>query len=502
MEKIIAFILCIIMLSIPGWQGTEQPGVEEGFLTPEDAILAFLDGLRGQDLDQALSVLPWEKFAAGAHFEKIILSNSYYTPESWPAFPGKSELLSDINAAFLLCQKTEELCSFLEALTYPLDSPEIYDKGVSTLRTGTVKTPEEAEALLASFDLTRLEALSGMDNIRVLRPDDATDGKYSAYKRLEAMKERFRVRSGANEVCERAVYFTIGTKEYVFAPVLGRYGRSWYIVSLSGLLATQLGITGASGPIRLVGNAVPPSASTGGNGKSTAPLLPWEEIGGETPEEAASLYLEGLRTGDLSAVMGAFAWSTMRQHSSLKEAALKTGYYAGKTSWPVFPDENVMLNQLDLAMLAKNRLNRLTMALADYLTDGSIYADSRWVMQRRLPVRDEEEAKAVTALFDESRMQLLSTLGNIRMASPNDIVPGYASESIQSAKERYRMQYGADELTEILCTFTIGEEEFVIMPQLLRYGDRWYISTMNSILSIVCNVPLQNCALCKLSAVK
>ena len=55
---------------------------------------------------------------------------------------------------------------------------------------------------------------------------------------------------------------------------------------------------------------------------------------------------------------------------------------------------------------------------------------------------------------------------------------------------------------EILFTTTIGEEEFVIMPQLLRYGDRWYISTMNSILSIVCNVPLQNCALCKLSAVK
>ncbi len=34
---------------------------------------------------------------------------------------------------------------------------------------------------------------------------------------------------------------------------------------------------------------------------------------------------------------------------------------------------------------------------------------------------------------------------------------------------------------------------------LLRYGDRWYISTLNSISAIICNVPLTNCALCKLS---
>lgn len=140
--------------------------------------------------------------------------------------------------------------------------------------------------------------------------------------------------------------------------------------------------------------------------------------------------------------------------------------------------------------------------MRSYLTDGSIYADSRWIMQNRLPVRNEEEADAVAAMFDENRMQLLGTLGNIRMASPYDIVPAYASENIQEIKERYRMQYGADELKEIICVFTVGGEEYVIMPQLLRYGDRWYISTLNSILSIVCDIPLQNCALCKLSAVK
>jgi hypothetical protein len=41
----------------------------------------------------------------------------------------------------------------------------------------------------------------------------------------------------------------------------------------------------------------------------------------------------------------------------------------------------------------------------------------------------------------------------------------------------------------------------VIMPQLLRYGDRWYISSMNSISAMICGLPLTNCALCRLSDV-
>jgi hypothetical protein len=47
--------------------------------------------------------------------------------------------------------------------------------------------------------------------------------------------------------------------------------------------------------------------------------------------------------------------------------------------------------------------------------------------------------------------------------------------------------------------FTLGGEEYVTMPQVLRYGDRWYISTMNSVAAMLCGVSSTNCAFFKLS---
>ena len=212
--------------------------------------------------------------------------------------------------------------------------------------------------------------------------------------------------------------------------------------------------------------------------------------------------MEGLRNGDLAAVMSAFAWDTMRKHTTLASAAQLNSYYSGTNAWPVFPEGSELLEQLDLAELAKQRLNRLALSLADFLTDGAVFKDQQWVIQRKLPVRSEEETDAVYALFDETRLEQLGELGNIRFLPPSDHVPGFTQENAQKAAERYRVLYGADELSDVIAVFTLGGEEYVIMPQLLRYGDRWYISTLNSILSIVCDIPLQNCALCKLSAVK
>jgi hypothetical protein len=500
MKQLIVWLLCIVLL--PLCSVDKQP-VEDGFSTPEEAVVAFLEGLRDQDFSKAMSAIRTEESGAGGRFRDIILGYSFYTPERWPALPGNTKLEEDINTALLSIQNADDLCLFFAALTYP-NSSSWRNNGMSSssLRTGTVKTEEEAAALLSSFDLSRVDDLAGMSDIRVIKPDEATNGTYSSYKRLATTLDRLRIRFGADGICERAAYFTIDGKEYVFAPVLGRYGSSWYIISFYGHLAGKLDIIGATGSFRLVGDGVERASAADSTAKDATPLLAWEEVGGATPEEAAALYLEGLRDGDLGKIMSAFAWDTMREHTSLTTVALTNGYYSGTNNWPVFPEGNALLKQLDLAELAKQRLSRLTLSLADFLTEGAIFEDQQWVKQRRLFVRSEEEADAVLALFDETRTEQLDGLSNIRFFQPSDYVPGFTTEKIQKAEERYRVLYGADELADVIAVFTIGGEEYVIMPQLLRYGDRWYINTMNSVTAIICNMPLTNCALCKLSALQ
>jgi hypothetical protein len=72
-------------------------------------------------------------------------------------------------------------------------------------------------------------------------------------------------------------------------------------------------------------------------------------------------------------------------------------------------------------------------------------------------------------------------------------------ERIQKAEESYRVLYGADELADVIAVFTLGGEEYVTMPQVMRYGDRWYISTMNSVAAMLCGVSSTNCTFFKLS---
>ena len=466
-------------------------------------MLAFLEGIRNQDLNQALYAFPWKHSDVGKRFREIILADSSYTPEKWPAFPGNKGLMNDLDTLQLFCQNADAVCLFLEAFTYPdIGTPQSGVMPASGLRRGPVRTQQDADALIASFDLTRLDALSGMNNIRILTPDEATDGAYSANRRLKDVLKTLRTRYDADEICERAAYFSAGGQEYVFAPVLARYKKAWYIVSLSGQLAGKLQISGSTGCIRLIGDAAESAPGEAAQTQEASLLLPWQETGGETPEAAVSLYLDGLRRGDLNAVMSAFGWDTVARHTDLSVYCLETAYYSGSNAWPVFPAGNSLLEQADSAMLVKLRLNRLVYSLADYYTDGAIFDSADWARQGGLPVRSKEDAKAVLGLFDEDRAKRLGALSDISFVSPQEFGQGYNSEALRQNTERYRAAYGADELTELIAVFDIGGEKYVIMPQLLRYGERWYIGNMSSIAAAVFELPLAKCALCRLAEVK
>ena len=78
------------------------------------------------------------------------------------------------------------------------------------------------------------------------------------------------------------------------------------------------------------------------------------------------------------------------------------------------------------------------------------------------------------------------------------IAPEYAaSEDIRNTLEKYCVLYGADELTNIAAHFTIDGEEYLVAPQLVRYGDCWYIVSMEGVLSAMMGISPEDIWLCK-----
>ena len=139
MKRLIALMICVALLGLSAVAETGMLGKGKGFLTPDGAISAYLEGLRNQDIEQMMSVFPWEHFDVSDRFRDVILGNSSYTPESWPVFPGSTNLERDINAALLYCQAADDLCRFFAILTYPdRDSFIQNNLPVSMLRTAPV----------------------------------------------------------------------------------------------------------------------------------------------------------------------------------------------------------------------------------------------------------------------------------------------------------------------------------------------------------------------------
>ena len=498
MKRLIALFLCMVLMTAYALGEAAAPWSSPGFSTPEEAVTAFLSGLRSQDLNKALSAFAWEQCSVGDRFREILLSSSAYRYEGWPAFPGNAGLLSDIDNGLLLCRRVNVLSLSFAKMTFPEDTQKGEDRPVHLLRSGYIKTEEEADALLASFDLSLLDRLAGMDHIRVLSPEEATEGRYSNSKGVNKALERSRILYGAEEICERAACFTLGGQEYICAPMLGRYGQSWYVVDLFGPLSSYFDLYGDEEAFHLLEEAADAGTVSADLTPSADLALPWQETGGSTQEEAVNLYLSGLIENSLNTMMEAFAWESLARHSTLRGMALGRSYYQGAANWPVFPDGSPLLEQIDMGMMVKWRLEGLRNTMVNYATGGAIYDSQEWQTRFALTVHSDEDAYRVASLFDQDCMDRLSTLDDIRFVAPEVIAPEYAaSEDIRNTLEKYRVMYGADELSNIVALFTVDGEEYLVAPQLVRYGDRWYIVDMQGVLSAVMNISPEDIWLCK-----
>lgn len=464
---------------------------QNGYQKPEEAILCFFAGLQEQDLGIILGAFPRETENKTTLRNAMLKIGAYYDG-MWPSFPNDDGILSAINDMLLLGERTELISNVMLLYTYPDKSTET---SYMHLRVSSIKTAEDADALLSTFDLDRLTELSGITNIRILSADEATGGSYSARKQTQKSLDGMRSMYGADEVKEMAVYFSLDGYEYVMAPTLGKYGDRWYMITLYGSMCNMLGIEiDGSGIFRLLGEtdaANKPAVFP----QQSAVSLSRTETGGATPEEAALLYLEGLKTGDADKMLNAYAWESMNRNTSFTLSVRQKGFYNSK-SWPLFPQDGGLLDELNLALLVNRRTETLRRSFLYFVTEGKLADNEEMLKYRTIRVRNDEDADVLLNYFDLNRMNLLGTISDIRFCTPGEMADVYESTAVKRTREAYRQMYGADELTDLAVFFTVGGEEYVIMPQFVRYGDRWYISDMTGVLASIFGISVDNAALC------
>lgn len=202
-----------------------SPAFSQGspvFTTPDDAIAAYLDGIRTRDFGEILSATAFDRLYAHFDFAAYVDSLGGLTPRV-PA-PAGDPLLLEIDKTIFaagIAHEVKMLSYFL------LGRPDLtQDKLVAM-------TPAETAALERALDMRRLGNLE-LIKVGIPRPKVTNDPKN---QKNAAQRAGF---FGADEYSERIALISLEGQTYEMGFQLMRFGQSWTITAQwSGIGSTS-----------------------------------------------------------------------------------------------------------------------------------------------------------------------------------------------------------------------------------------------------------------------
>ena len=232
---------------------------------------------------------------------------------------------------------------------------------------------------------------------------------------------------------------------------------------LSVLAAAATAMTLTSGAV--VATSVPPaSAAT------------YEGPGSASPEEAVSMYMDGLAGADVDAMVSSFAVETFVDSFDFRAFLERVGAYSAAASPLLVPAETPFSRALGIEQRRGDVIGQI---VYQYVA----LADPELVPNQTINLTDEAAledfysglASAVAAVDT-------ADAGSFTFVSMADVDPhaaaDYGSEQNQANIEALRAVFGADELTDLVVQFTVGEQEYLAFFSVARYGDAWWIEQL------------------------
>ena len=203
--------------------------VERGFDTPEEAIIAYLEGLRDFDMDKMLSAFAIEVFVENYDFEGNIERIGQYTPFAELGFPNANELVTSINAERRRGQIVDSI-----RFQYLALSREPWD--------GMPEIVEDARAFTRGFeaDLNRLD-FQTMEILGFIPPEAFSDVFLDEAN--QENRARFANVFGVDEIVCLAVVFQLDGQRYIMLPWMGNYDGQWFLLHLGGNLSMIMGLS-------------------------------------------------------------------------------------------------------------------------------------------------------------------------------------------------------------------------------------------------------------------
>ncbi len=477
MKKLLILLFVVLLLPpfLPASAEVYRDTYElEGFDSPEAAVIYFLNGLKNLDFEQMLDAYAWETRISRYSMDLQVWYDRTFS--DWtPWFPGSDPFIRRIN----LESFREDEAKFIHT---SLDRFLLYGEQNST---DPIKLQDEKaiREYMDRFDSGRLEALKELSNIRFLSPDDLFEGGFFTERRQDKMY-REQLLNGADEIRYLPTVADMGTEKLFLAPSLARYGSRWYILTLGSQVMAQVVVKNNLPDVGFVClSALPFSdlpARTPEGGINTPAVqgsVRYEGDGFDSPEDAVSAYLEGLRDLDPGRMLRAFAWETLAKHFDVA-AYLDYAGFAIFGRDDVLPEISALTVRSNLHALRENQLGYIYLSVERYLVPDYVPPKYGSSVPR---IKDDEELESLLRRFQGQPLAEFSKLEHIRFISLVDALNGqYSIEQIRDWSAKAHAVYGADEVRDIVAVADLGNAPLIVVPTVARYGEKWYIVDLDS----------------------
>lgn len=205
-----------------------------------------------------------------------------------------------------------------------------------------------------------------------------------------------------------------------------------------------------------------------------------EGSGFETPELAVNAYMESLKEADFEGVLSTYALESYVHNINLAQYTEIVGAYI-PTTMPL-PGNNNYVDGLNLIQ----RLYDVCFSLS-FQYVALVDPDSQILDMTPLSLGESSGEAFLNSLIRSDTTEVLSSLETGEILQPETLWSEYASDLALTNRKNVAKTYGADEVRSVVLEISIGDRDYLFCPDVVRYGESWYILQIDGTLCAVLN---------------
>lgn len=471
--SVVILFACLLGSCSPAGDNTFSPKMEaDGFETPEEAVIAYLTGLKNCNLDHMISTFAMESYIENYDYEASINYYLGYNASAEVQMPNANDFVIDLNVE----RHRNNIADQILRQYVGLCIPEVNNTMPRSLK-DELEVRNFAALLSDSLDTSKLETFSilGFIPVEVFLGSDQPNGSRTYIDEQTMI-------CGADELVSILVMFEFDGDKYLMCMETIAYEGKWYNSRMGDILVNSpvdgsinTGVVPIADDLyeKYYPDLIPMELTEDSFSSANSKSATAEVKGFNSPEDAAIAYLEGLKDADLDGMISTFAIGSYIENYDFNALLLRQRVYTPFLDVRL-PNTNEFVNALNEE---SRRGDVSSSILRQYRTLSNLSFD---VYERQYNTDEMESSNFVAQFTDSLNTPNLNTLTILGFIPQEALFEYRETELLNDLNMKQANVCGADDQDSRIAVFELDNLKYFLFLDMIEYDGKWYNATLES----------------------